>query len=52
MQFSDQLVEKLIKHMREKYDHLITHDEAQEYLRSYADLYLAFAPHEHRLTLK
>jgi len=42
MTFSEELKQKMISYMREKYDLDITPEQADEYLRSLADLYFAF----------
>lgn len=40
--FSKELIDKTIKHFANKYNHHIDEDTANEYLRSFARLFLAF----------
>ena len=42
MAFSEQLKARMIRYALEKYDKKITSEEAEEYLRSLANVYLAF----------
>ncbi len=46
--FSDSLKERMIKYALEKYGRKITPEEAEEYLRSLAKVYLAFHEIERR----
>ena len=40
--FSDSLKERMIRYALEKYDKKITPEDAEQYLRSLANVYLAF----------
>ena len=40
--FSDSLKQRMIRYALEKYDKKITPEEAEEYLRSLANVYLAY----------
>jgi hypothetical protein len=41
-QFSEELINKITKYFKEKHNQVIDRDTANEYLRSFAKLYLAF----------
>ena len=46
--FSQILIDRMIRHFREKHGVELTPEEAQQYLDSFADLYLCMAGKGHR----
>jgi len=45
-EFSSELVSRLQRYFKEKHNKDLSEEEAQEYLRAYADAFLAFAPED------
>ena len=52
--FSEELVQRLIAHLRDKHDHIISEETARGYLHLYAGLFLSFVKsdveHHHEKT--
>lgn len=46
-QFSEKLIQRLIGYLHKRCDLVVTPDEAQEYLLSLSELYLAFSGEAH-----